>query len=215
VRAVTADQMSAALAQASREATATVIGAAIPEDTGQQDNWPACASLLPHVQAAVLPDSEATAQMADYLASIGNYIAARDLAQKVAAARERTFGRDDRRTLEAQGDLANWTGMAGEGSGPRDQQARLLRIQQRLLDPEDFLTVTTRANLAHWTGEAGDAAGVIRECAALLPILEQVSALRIPIPSPSPPTLRTGPGTRGMRLPLATGSPNSCQCVYG
>ena len=181
VQAVTADQMSTALAEAWRRATAAVIGAAIPEDTQQPDNWPACAALLPHVQAAVPADSDATAQMADYLASIGNYSAARDLQQKAAAARERVLGREHPRTFDAQGDLANWTGQAGDAAGARDQFAALLSIQQRVLDPEDPNVLATRANLAHWTGEAGDAAGARREYAALLPILEQVSSPEDPI----------------------------------
>ena len=81
VQVVTADQMSATLAETWRQATAAVVGAAIPEDTEQPDSWPACAALLPHVQAAVPTDSDATARMASYLASIGNYSAARDLQQ--------------------------------------------------------------------------------------------------------------------------------------
>jgi hypothetical protein len=52
VQAVTADQMCGALAEAWRQATAALIVAAVPENTEQPERWPACAVLLPHVQAA-------------------------------------------------------------------------------------------------------------------------------------------------------------------
>jgi hypothetical protein len=55
--------------------------------------------------------------MADYLASIGDYSAARDLQQKDAAAREQVLGREHPSRLDAQGDLANWTGQAGDAAG--------------------------------------------------------------------------------------------------
>ena len=158
VQAVTAGQMSAALAETWRQATAMVISAAIPEDTEQPDNWSACAALLPHVQTAVPADGDATAKMAAYLSGIGNFSAARDLQQKAAAACVRILGREHPRTFDAQSDLANWTGLAGDAAGARDQQANLLSSQQRVLDPEDPHILATRANLAHWTGEAGEAA---------------------------------------------------------
>ena len=52
VQAVTADQMPAELASQWRLAAATLIEAAIPDDTGSPAAWPVCATLLPHAQAA-------------------------------------------------------------------------------------------------------------------------------------------------------------------
>jgi hypothetical protein len=180
VQAVTADQMPPALAGAWRQAAAAVIAAAVPEDPRQPENWPACAALLPHVQIAVAADSDAMARMADYLASLGSYAAARELQHKVAAARERVLGLEDPRTLDAQGDLANFAGLAGDMAGARDQFAKLVPIWERLRGPDDPGTLATRGNLAEWTGEAGDAAGARDQCAALVPVTERVSGLEHP-----------------------------------
>jgi hypothetical protein len=175
VQAVTVDQMPSALAEAWRQATAAVVGAAIPENTDQPESWPACAALLPHVQAAVAADSDGTARMADYLGSIGSYAAARELQQKVAVARERVLGPEHPTTLEAFGGLADWTGKAGDAAGARDQLAALLPVYERVLGSEHADTLAARSNLTNWIAEAGDAAGARDQLAALLPIYERVS----------------------------------------
>jgi hypothetical protein len=175
VQAVTADQMPSELAGAWRQAAAVVIAAAIPHDTRQPENWPACAALLPHVQIAVAADSDAMAGMADYLASLGSYAAARELQHRVAAAREQVLGPEDRRTLDAQGDFANFAGLAGDAAGARDQFAMLVPIWERVRGPEHPDTLATRGNLAQWTGEAGNAAGARDQNAALVPIMERVA----------------------------------------
>lgn len=135
VQAVTTDQMPAALAEEWRQAAAAVLGAAVPEETQQPDNWPACAALLPHVRSAVAADSDVMARMADYLASIGSYAASRELQQTIAEACERVLGPEHPRTLDAYGGLANCNGQAGDVAGARDRLAVLLPAYERVLGP--------------------------------------------------------------------------------
>jgi hypothetical protein len=175
VQAVTIDQMSEVLAEAWRQATAAVIDAAIPEDPQQPDNWPAFAVLLPHVQATLADGTDHMERMIHYLHSMGSYAAARELQQKIAAARGRVLGPEHPDTLTARDRLASWTGHAGDAAGARDQYAALLPIRKRVLGPEHPDTLATRGNLAAWTGQAGDAAGARDQCAALLPVMERVS----------------------------------------
>ena len=67
VQAVTADQTPAESARQWRQAAATLIEAAIPNDTELPGTWQACAALLPHVQAALADDSAGMARIATYL----------------------------------------------------------------------------------------------------------------------------------------------------
>jgi hypothetical protein len=87
VQAVTADQMPAELAQAWRQAAATLIEAAIPGNIDLPGTWPVCAVLLPHAQAALDLTSRGIWQIARYLGFSGSYPAARDLFQAIADAR--------------------------------------------------------------------------------------------------------------------------------
>ena len=174
VQAVTADQMPADLAAEWQQATAAVIEAAIPVDTGPPGTWPVCAALLPHARAALADDSNGMARIASYLGSSGSYAAARDLQRRILDARERILGPEHRDTLTARADLAAWTGQAGDAAGARDQYAALLPIFERILDPEHPDTLSVRGGLAVWTGMAGDPAAARDLFAALLPVRERV-----------------------------------------
>jgi len=174
VQAVTADLMPAELRDAWRQAAATVIEAAIPDDTRRPETWPVFAALLPHAQAALAGDSGGMAGLADYLGWRGSYAAARELQQRIVDARERALGPEHEGTLAARHSLAFWIGQAGDAAGARDQYAALLPVVERVHGPEHPATVTTRANGARWIGEAGDAAGARDQFAALLPVAERV-----------------------------------------
>jgi Tetratricopeptide repeat len=174
VQAVTADQMPAKLAEAWRQAAATVIGAAIPEDPGQPDSWPDFAALLPHAQTALSPGSDGIQQIAAYLGSSGSYAAARNLCEEVLDARIRVLGPEHPDTLTTQDELAAWTGYAGNPAGARDQFAALLPLREQVLGPEHPDTLDTRGSLARWTGYAGNPAGARDHFTVLLPIHERV-----------------------------------------
>jgi len=174
VQAVTADLMPAELAEAWRQAAATLIQAAIPDDTALPEAWPICAALLPHAEAVLADDSPGMDRIAKYLGSSGNYVAARDLHRRIAAARKRVLGPEHPQTLTARGDLAGWTGGAGGAAAARDQYAELLPMIERVLGPEHPDTLDVRANLAHWTGQAGDAAAARDQYAELLHVCERV-----------------------------------------
>ena len=177
VQAVTADQMPAELAGQWRQATATLIEAAIPRDTDLPETWPVCAALLPHAQAVLDPTSGGMFRIAQYLGYSGSYPAARDLFQVIAGAYrdDDTYGAEHPDTLAARAGLASWTGEAGDPAAARDQLAALLPVEERILGPDDPATLGTRHELARWTGQAGDPAAARDQFAAQLPVRERVS----------------------------------------
>jgi Domain of unknown function (DUF4062)/Tetratricopeptide repeat len=174
VQAVTADQMPKGLRWEWRAAAADLIEAAIPADPRLPESWPTCALLLPHAQAALAAESDGVALLASGLGYRGSYTAARDLQQRVLAARERSLGAEHPGTLIIRAELAYWTGEAGDAAGARDQYAALLPIDERVLGAEDPHTLAARGELARTTRAAGDAAGARDQTAALLPIFERV-----------------------------------------
>jgi len=176
VQAVTADQMPAELAEAWRRAAAALIQAAIPGDTNLPGNWPTCAALLPHAQAALDLTSDGMWQIAEYLGYSGNYLAGRDLFQLIVDAYEEddAYGAEHQGTLAARSYVARWTGMAGDPAAARDLSAALLPVRERVHGPEHPDTLITWHHLATWTGQAGDAAGARDQFAALLPVCERV-----------------------------------------
>ena len=107
-------------------------------------SWTACALLLPHAQAVLDPAAPGMHQIAGALGNSGSYPAARDLAQQIAAERERdeNYGPEHPDTLSVRSHLASWTGAAGDAAGARDQHAALLPVMERILGPEDFYTPT-------------------------------------------------------------------------
>jgi hypothetical protein len=180
VQAVTADQMPAELAGAWRQATASVIEAAIPDNPRQPDTWPDFAALLPHAQAALTMDSIGMSRIASYLGYSGSYMAAHELYQRVLEARIAVLGPEHPGTLTTRGNLAWWTGEAGDAVGARDRFAALLPVRERVSGLEHPDTLNARANLAYWTGRAGDMAGARDQFAALLRVRGQVSGLEDP-----------------------------------
>ena len=174
VQEITLAQLPAGVAAAWRQATATVIEAAIPADTGPPAAWPVCAALLPHAHAALAHDSEGMARIANYLGKSGSYAAARELQQEIAKAHEQVYGLGHPRTLSSLVDLASFTAEAGNPVAARDQLAALLPVCERVLDPADPQTLTIRHQLARRTGQAGDAAAARDQFAALLPVCQQV-----------------------------------------
>ena len=174
VQAVTIGQMTPELAGAWRQAAATVIEAAIPDDPREPSSWPVFGMLLPHAQAAIPPDTDGMARVASYLGYSGSFAAARDLCRTVLEAREQGPGPEHPDTLTARAELAHWTGEAGDPGGARDQYAALLPAIERVLGPEHPDTLAARGNLARWTGRAGDPGGARDQYAALLPVIERV-----------------------------------------
>ena len=174
VQAVTADQMPADLADQWRQAAATLIEAAIPEDPELPSTWTDFAALLPHAQAALPVTSAGLGRVASYLGYSGSYAAARDLQQAICGAREQALGAEHPDTLSARAEVASWTGMAGDAAGARDQFGALLLVEERVLGAEHPETLIACGNLARLTGEAGDAAAARDQFAALLPVEERV-----------------------------------------
>ena len=174
VQAVTADQMPTELAQAWRQAAATLIEAAIPTDIDLPAAWSACTALLPHAQAVLDLTSDGIWQIALYLGFSGSYPAARDLFELIAHRQDDVYGAEHPDTLAARGRLAHWTGEAGNPAAARDMLAELLPVDERVLGPEHPGTLVDRADLALWAGEAGDPAAARDQYAELLPVYERV-----------------------------------------
>jgi hypothetical protein len=173
VQAVTADQMPPDLADQWRQAAATVIEAAIPDDTASPQSWPICAALLPHAQATLTDDSHGMAKLADYLGRAGRYGPALELQRRVIAAQEQSLGAEHPYTLSSRQNLAQCTGDAGDPAAARDQLAALLPLRERVLGAEHPDALTTRQSLA-WMTAASDPAAARDQLAALLPLRERV-----------------------------------------
>jgi hypothetical protein len=158
------------------QTAATLVDAAIPEDTRSPAAWPVCAVLLPHARAVLGLTSTGIWQIAQYLGFSGSYLAARDLFGRITAAHDEhaDFGPEHPRTLAARYILAYWTGQAGDAPSARDQFAALLPAREQILGAEHPDTLTTRHNLASWTGQAGDAVAARDQFASVLPITERV-----------------------------------------
>lgn len=65
--------MPGELAKEWRQAAATLIEAAIPDDTELPRTWPVCAALLPHARAVLDLTSSGMFRIAQYLGRSGNY----------------------------------------------------------------------------------------------------------------------------------------------
>ncbi len=174
VQEVTINQLSYDQATKWRQSAEAVIQAALPENPGFPQDWPAYAALLPHVEAALPTDSLGTELAASYLAERGNYAAARDLSREIVAACEQSLGNEHPSVVAARERLAYRTGTAGDPVGARVQYESLLMLAERILGAEHPDTISIRGNLAHWTGFAGDPAGARDEIAALLPIVDRI-----------------------------------------
>ena len=174
VQTLTIGQMPVELAEAWRQATAAVIEAAIPKDADRPQSWPDFAALLAHAQAALTPESDGMARIANYLGKRGSYAAALELHKRALEVLEQTLGPEHLSTLVARYNLARWTGEAGDVAGARDQFEVLLPVFERVFGLEHPHSLAARHNFARWTGEAGDAAGARDQFAALLPVLEQL-----------------------------------------
>jgi hypothetical protein len=176
VQAVTRAQIPAGQAAQWKQAAAVLVEAAVPADAQLPASWTACALLLPHAQAVLDPAAPGMHQIAGALGNSGSYPAARDLAQQIAAARERdeNYGPEHPDTLSVRSHLASWTGAAGDAAGARDQHAALLPVMERVFGPEHPSTLVARRDIACLTWITGDAAGARGQSAALLPVMERV-----------------------------------------
>ena len=197
VQAVTVDQMGADVASAWRQAAATLIEAAIPQDTDSPETWPSCAALLPHAQITLPAPSGSMERIADYVGQSGSYNAAREILQKIMSTRARTLGAEHPDHLRAWHDLARWTGKAGDAAGARDQYVTLAPIRARILGPEHPDTLSTRQMLARWTGQAGDPAAARNLLAELLPTHERILGPEHPDTLTSRYSLATWTGKAG------------------
>ncbi len=177
VQAMARAQLAADAADQWARAAATLVEAAIPDDTSLPARWSTCAALLPHARAVLRPTSDGMARVANYLGASGSYAAARDLFQVVADARmaHDGYGPWHPGTLAARQNLAYWTGKAGDAAAARDQYAALAPVCERILGPEAPTSLAARYGLARWSGTAGNAAGARDQFAALLPVRERVS----------------------------------------
>jgi hypothetical protein len=174
VQAVTADQMTADMVRAWRQAAAGLVDAAIPADPNLPPAWPAFAALVPHAQAVLADGSTGMARIVNYVGASGRYATARDLQRKIVSARQVSLGPEHPQTLDARGNLARWTAAAGDAASARDQYADLLPLRALVLGPEHPRTLLAQGDLAYWTGEAGDAASARDQYAELLPVSARV-----------------------------------------
>ena len=194
VQAVTLRPLSADQAQAWRQAAAALIEAALPGEAAEPwpaycvqadaarqppDAWPAFAALLPHVQAALSPDRDGMASIANYLLESGSLGAARELQRQIAAAREQLLGAEHPGTLAARIDLADYTGLAGDAAAARDQFAELLPVTAQVLGAGDPHVLIARMSAFRWAVDAGDATA-IDLLAEELTVLERVLGAQHP-----------------------------------
>ena len=177
VQAMARAQLAADASERWERAVATLVEAAIPDDTSLPAAWSTCAALLPHARAVLPPTSDGMSRIANYLGSSGSYMAARDLFQVITDVHvaQSAYGPWHSGTLDARHHLAYWTGKAGDAAGARDQYAALVPVSERILGPEAPISLAARYGLARWSGAAGNAAGARDRFAALLPICERVS----------------------------------------
>jgi hypothetical protein len=167
-------QMRDEEAVAWRQAAASLVEAAIPDDPEFPADWPVFAVLLPHARVTLDGACDGMARLAEYLGRSGSYPAARDLWEQIYRARDAKYGATDVRALRARAALAVWIGEAGDPVGARDRIKSLLLERSQLSDPadnEDYLS--DRYQLASFTGRAGDAALAREMLAELLPIQER------------------------------------------
>ena len=172
VQAVTISQVAADLVGGWRQAAATLVEAAIPEDTRLPGTWPVCALLLPHAQATLAEASYGEARLAEYLSATDNSLAAAELWRRIANAREQTLGPEHPDTLIAQHQLAftdSW-----DFGASYDKLAALLPICERVLGAEHPETLGLRHDIAFITRRMGDPASARDLFAALLPIRQRV-----------------------------------------
>ena len=180
VQVVTADQMTADMARAWRQAAAGLVEAAVPADPDLPHTWPLCAALLPHARAVLPGGSSGMARIVNYVGASGSYATARDQYAALLAVREKVFGAEHPDTLTARANLAFWTGQAGDPAAARDQYAALLPLREKVFGAEHPDTLTARANLASFTGQAGDPAAARDQYAALLPVIQKILGAQHP-----------------------------------
>jgi len=174
VQAVTLDQMPAPAADAWKGAAGLLVQAAIPDNPRQPGNWPACAALLPHAQAALAADSHGMEQMTIYLTSRRNYEAAAGLQRARAAALEHSRGTDDPAALRARAELAALTALTGDPAAASSILTPLLPALERILGPDDDATLSARHNAAASILMAGDTTGALAQFEIVLRIRERV-----------------------------------------
>ncbi|YCK36716.1 tetratricopeptide repeat protein [Actinomadura sp. ATCC 39365] len=174
VQAVTLHQLTAGRCAQVRDTARDLVLAALPDDPGTIDAWPAYQALLPHARSMLPLDSPGMHRVATYLAASGDYTAAVQLEQERYTHAVATLGAEHPRTMAFQHKLAICTGQAGDASAARDQLAALLPVRERVLGAEHPSTLATRHNLADWTGQTGNAAAARDGLAALLPVEERV-----------------------------------------
>jgi hypothetical protein len=102
------------------------------------------------------------------LGESGQFAAAAEHFQRLAAAAARHLGADHPSTLFARHNLARWQGEAGDVAGAVAAFAELLKDRTGILGPDHLHTFATRGNLCRWQGQAGDTAGAAQACAELL-----------------------------------------------
>ena len=114
VRLIVASQTPPSQVPAWRQAAASMLEQAIPENVSDLVAWPVCALLLPHAQTVLDLTSNGIRRVAQYLGESGNYPAARDLFQQITEAFNAAdgYGPDHTETLTARIALANCTGLA-------------------------------------------------------------------------------------------------------
>jgi Tetratricopeptide repeat len=172
VQAVTTSQMAADLVGGWRQAAATLVEAAIPEDTRVPDTWPACALLLPHAEAALAKASHGVARLAEYLSATDNSQVSAELWREITDAREQTLGPEHPDTLIARHNLAfvdSW-----DFSASYDQLTALLPIYERVFGAEHPETLGLQHDIAYFTLRMGDPAAARDLFTALLPIRQRV-----------------------------------------
>ncbi|MEU6797731.1 NB-ARC domain-containing protein, partial [Nonomuraea wenchangensis] len=158
VQAATVHQLPPSRRDQVRGTAADLILAALPDDPSTTHSWPAYQALLPHVRAALPPDSPGLYQLAAYLDARRDYTAAVQLRQGIYTFVLATLGAEHPQTLAARHNLACGRGEAGDAAAARDQLAALLPITERVLGRLHPSALITRNQLARWTGQAGDAA---------------------------------------------------------
>jgi len=165
VREIAASRRDGAQQDAARRTLVAMLAAVYPSDGGSNPaSWPRCAALTPHLVAirkSETADAADSAQRADLLHRAGGYFwrwaaysAARPLAERALAIREKALGPEHPATAVSLNNLASLLQDLGDLAAARTLFERALAIREKALGSEHPDTNRTRCHLARLLNRA-------------------------------------------------------------
>jgi hypothetical protein len=157
VQAITRTQLPPAAGAQWKNAAASLIEAAVPENPKMREAWSKYAALLPHGRTALGLTSKGLLRIAVYLSCVRGIQGRWELLWLIIDAHKDRWEREPD-NLADRHHLVYWTELAGDTARARDQYADLRAASERLLGPQHPDTLKVRLRLAVATGDDGDAA---------------------------------------------------------